>query len=154
MLYIVYLISIVLYLIYGISWDRITSFMDLTTFWFLLFPCVLILFCTGSFAAFGRAFVFAVHKREYSFLQCQESFQAVRMVMYTASVFGGICFLIGSVNSIRSMDRSVLDNIGWMLLDESVALLAVFYALLVCAVLLPVYFMLKKYLLREKHTAG
>ena len=150
MLYMVYVVSIVLYLIRGISWDRITNFMDLITFGFLLFPCMLMLFCTGSFTAFGRAFVFAVSKKEYSKSQCQESVQAVRMVMYTASVFGGICFL----NSIRSLDWSALDSIGWMLLDGSVAVLPLFYALLACAVLLPVSFRLKKYLLSEKGNAS
>lgn len=154
MLYMVYVVSIVLYLIRGISWDRITNFMDLITFGFLLFPCMLMLFCTGSFTAFGRAFVFAVSKKEYSKSQCQESVQAVRMVMYTASVFGCICFLISFINSIRSLDWSALDSIGWMLLDGSVAVLSLFYALLVCAVLLPVSFMLKKYLLSEKGNAS
>lgn len=149
MLYSVYLISFVLYLSYGIGWERMTNFIDFITVSYLIFPCILILFCTGLFPAFGRAFLFAFGRKEYSRSQCQESLQSVKMVMGTAFIFGGICFLIGRINSIRSMDWFVPDNIGWMFLDESVALLSFFYALLICAVLLPLPFMLKRHLTME-----
>lgn len=141
-------------LIQGISWDRVTNFVDPITVTFLIVPCILILFCTWSFPAFGRAFSFAFGKKEYSVSQCRESLLAVRMVMRTASVFGGTCFLTGMVNSIRSQNFSSTDSIGWICLDLSVAVLPLFYALLVCAVLLPVYFMLKKHLTSEKTGAG
>lgn len=144
MLYIIYLISMVIYLLYGIGWDRLLNFFDPVTLEFLVVPCILILFVTGSFAAFGRAFLFAFGKKEYGLSQCRESLQSVRMVMQTASMAGGICFLIGLTNGIRSLDWSELDNIGWLFLDLSVASLALFYAFLVCLILLPVYFLLKK----------
>jgi len=150
MLYIVYLVSIVLYIICGISWDRITSFVDVITLEFLVFPCVLMLFCTSSFRAFGRAFLFAVGKRDCSFQQCRESAHSVKMVMQTAAVFGAVCFLIGMVNSIRSQYWSSTDSIGWICLDSSVAILSLFYALLICMLLLPMYFMLKKHLFNQR----
>ena len=144
MLYIVYLVSMVLYLVYGISWERMFLYYDPVTLELLMIPCILILFVTGSFRAFGRAFLFAFRKREYEIFQYQESLLSVKMVMRTSSVSGVICFLIGLVNSIRSLDWSEPDNIGWLFLDLSVAVLALFYALLICLILLPVYFMLKK----------
>ena len=144
MLYVVYLVCAALYLVYGISCDRLLNFFDPITLEFLLFPCILILFVTRSFTAFGRAFLFAFGRKEYAPSQCRESLLAVRMVMCTASIFGGICFLIESVNGIRALDWSSLDSIGWLLLDLSVAALAPFYAFLICMVLLPVYFLLKK----------
>lgn len=152
MLYIVYLVSMVIYLLYGIRWDRLLNFYDPVTLEFLVFPCILILFVTGSFAAFARAFLFAFGKREYGLLQCQESFQSVRMVMHTAFVSGGVCFLIGITNAIRTADLS--ENISWLLLDLSVASLSLFYALLVFLILLPVCFLLKKHLIRGAADAG
>lgn len=144
MLYIVYLVCMVLYLIRGIGWDRVLNFFDPITLEFLVFPCILILFATRSFKAFGRAFLYAFGRREYAPSRCRESLQAVRMVMETALVFGGICFLIGSINGIRSLEWSELDSIGWLFLDLSVAELSLFYALLICMILLPVYCLLKK----------
>ena len=149
MLYVVYLVTFILYLIQGISWDRITNFVDAITVTFLVVPCLLILFCTRSFPAFGRAFLSAFGKKAESAVRCRESLQAVRMVMSTVMLFGGICFLIGMVNSIRSQDFSSVDSIGWICLDLSVAVLPLFYAMLVCAVLLPVFFMLKRQLTGE-----
>lgn len=144
MLYTVYLICVVLYLNYGIGFDRLLHFFDPITLEFLVFPCILILFATRSFTAFGRAFLFAFVRKEYTLSRHRESLQAVRMVMSTASVFGGICFLIGSVNAVRALDWSSLDSIGWLCLDLSVAALSLFYALLICLILLPVCFLLKK----------
>lgn len=148
MFYIVYLASMVVYLIYGIRWDRILNFWDPITLEFLVFPCILILFVTGSFRAFGRSFLVAFGKREYETSQYRESLLSVNMVMGAASVSGGICFLIGISNSIRSLDWSELNNIGWLFLDLSVASISLFYALLICMILLPVYFLLKKELCR------
>lgn len=148
MFYIVYLASMVVYLICGIRWDRMLNFWDPITLEFLVFPCILILFVTGSFRAFGRAFLVAFGKREYETSQYRESLLSVNMVMGAASVSGGICFLIGISNSIRSLDWSELNNIGWLFLDLSVASISLFYALLICMILLPVYFLLKKELCR------
>lgn len=149
MLYIVYLVCVVLYLICGIGWDRLLYFFDPVTVEFLVFPCILILFVTRSYKAFGRAFLYAFGRKEYAPSQCRESLHAVRMVMRTASVFGGICFLIGSINGIRSLDWSSLDSVGWLFLDLSVAALSLFYAFLICMILLPVYYLLRK---EETHT--
>lgn len=144
MLYTVYLICVVLYLNYGIGFDRLLDFFDPITLEFLVFPCILILFVTRSFTAFGRAFLFAFVRKEYTSSQHRESLLAVRMVMGTVSVFGGVCFLIGSVNAVRALDWSSLDSVGWLCLDLSVAALSLFYALLVCLILLPVCFLLRK----------
>lgn len=144
MLYIVYLVCMVLYLISGINWDRVLNFYDPITLEYVVFPCILILFVTRSFTAFGRAFLYVFGCKEYALSQYRESLRAVRMVMGTASVFGGICFLIGSVNAVRALDWSSLDSVGWLCLDLSVAALSLFYALVICMILLPVCFLLRK----------
>lgn len=105
-----------------------------------------ILFCTKSFKAFGRAFLFVVGKRGNSLAAYKESLHAVRMVMSISAVFGGLRFLIGLMNCIRSTDLSSMEGFGWVLRGASVAILSLFYPLLICVILMPVYFMLKKHI--------
>lgn len=150
MLYIVYLVSIVLYLIWGISWNRIVNYVDTITLEFVVLPCILMLFCTRSFPAFGRGFLFAFGKRDYSSRQYRESLSSVKMVMLTSVIFGSVCFVIGTINGICSLEWSSADSIGWFCLNLAVAMISLFYPLLICVILLPVYFLLKKYLTDEE----
>ncbi len=144
MLYIVYLVSIVLYFIWGISWGRMVNYVDSITFEFVVLPCILMLFCTRSFPAFGRGLLFAFGKRDHSSLQqYQESLSSVKMVMLTSVIFGCVCFVIGTINSICSLEWSSMDSIGWFCRDLAVAMISLFYPLVICIILLPVYFLLK-----------
>lgn len=147
MFYAVYLLLLFLYLAMGIGgMDRVLHFMDSTTLHFIAVPCIFLLFCTGSFRDFGRAFLFAFGRRDQEPSRYRESARSVKMVMTASLVFGAVCFLIGMVNAIRFADWSSPDCIGWLCMDLSVAVLALLYSLLICAVLLPVFFMLKRHL--------
>ena len=69
------------------------------------------------------------------------------MVMGISGLFGFLGFLIGMSASIRSMeDLSSIESLGWLTLDLSVAMISLVYPLLICIILLPVCFMLKKHL--------
>ena len=43
-------------------------------------------------------------------------------------------------------DLSSIESLGWLTLDLSVAIISLVYPLLICIILLPVCFMLKKHL--------
>lgn len=144
-------LSIVLHLISGIGFGHdFMIFYDSFTLMFVLLPCAWILFCTKSFKAFGRAFLFVVGKRGNSLAAYKESLLAVRMVMAISAVFGGLGFLIGMINCIRHTDLSSMEGFVWVLRGVSVAMLSLFYPLLICVVLMPVYFMLKKHIEEKK----
>ena len=113
MFYAVYLLFVLFYLFMGIGGaEKGINFADQTTLRFVAVPCILMLFCTKSFRAFGRAFLFAFGKRDQEISKYQESAQSVKMVMVTAHIFGTVCFLIGIINAIRFTDWSSPDCIG------------------------------------------
>lgn len=141
------MLSIVTLLISGIGFQNsLMNYFDSFTLMFVLLPCAWILFYTRSFKAFGRAFLFAVGRRGNSIAAYRESLYAVSMVMAISSVFGCLGFIIGMLNCIRSTDLSSIEGVGWVIQSTSVAMLSLFYPLLICVVLLPIYFMLKKHI--------
>lgn len=144
MFYAIYLLGIVLYLINGIGFSRCTNFVDNITLTYVLFPSILMLFCTRSWKDFGRAVLFAFGKRDLSYEQCKKSLQTMKILLCTLLLSGGICFGIGVVNSLRSVNWIQEDSVGWLLLDLSVAMLSFLYPLVLCILLLPVYLILKK----------
>ena len=157
MYYLVYLLGVAYFLANGIgSAQRYLNFADHISLAFVLGPCVLILFCTRSFCAFGRGVTHAFGKRDAPVFRLEESLHAVRMVMETAAVSGGLAFLISTVNVFRGLAPSwaEADGMVWLLLDLSVALLPLFYLLVVCMVLLPPYYMPKKRLPGRAYRTG
>lgn len=141
------ILSIILFLINGIGFQNdLMNYFDSFTLMFVLLPCVWILLYTRSFKAFGRAFLFAFGKRGNSIAAYRESLHAVRMVMAISTVFGCLGFIIGMINCICSTDFSSIEGFGWLIRCVSVAMLSLFYPLLFCVILLPIYFMLKKHI--------
>lgn len=141
------MLSIVILLISGIGFQsNFMDYFDSFTLMFVLLPCAWILFYTKSFKAFGRALLFAVGKRGNSIPAYRESLHAVSMVMAISSVFGCLGFIIGTINSSRSADISYIEGIGDLIRSLAVAMLSLFYPLLICVILLPIYFMLKKHI--------
>lgn len=149
MFYGMYLVGIIFWILRGIGggFGSLLYYMDGFTGMFILVPCVLALFCTKSFKAFGRAFLFAFGKRDCSVLSYKESLLAVEMVMRVSGLFGCLGFFIGMIASIRSIENfASIESLGWITLDLSVAVISFVYPLLIWILLLPVPFMLKKYL--------
>ncbi len=155
MLYVLYLAGILAYILSGIGWHP-TDFIDQITGIYILAPCALVLLCTKSFPAFLRSFRLALGKKDVAQEQYEESLQTVRMVMFAALLSGGLCFLIGTINSCRSLsfEQNLTDSMVWLLLDTTVAMLSLFYPLTLCLLLLPLPFLLKKRLLLLKAAAG
>lgn len=146
MYYIIYVVGIAAYLLNGIGFSNLSSFRDSITLSLVLFPSLLMLFCTKSFKTFGECFLFTFGKRNYTLLQCRRCLQSIKMVMSTSAVSGIICVMISTINLLRSPYRASgsLELLG---LDISVAVLSLFYVLIICIILLPLYFMLKQYML-------
>lgn len=147
MFYALYLVGIVIYLVRGTG-GNFSDFADQITGMYILTPCILMLFCTKSFRAFGRGVLFAFGRKEVSLVQCRESLQSVWMMILTAVVSGMLCFFIGMINSCRSLavGWSSADSV-WLLLDTAVAMLSLFYPMVVCLIFLPVFFLLKRQLI-------
>lgn len=144
MTYTIYLLGVGFLLVMGIGFHRnLMDYMDSFTLLFVLLPCVLVLFCTKSLKAFGEAFLYAFGKEGSTLISYKRNLQAVKMVIITSSVFGGLGFIIGMINSIHSLNFTSGDAFGKIIIDTAPAALSLFYPLLVCAILVPVYFIIK-----------
>lgn len=153
MFYAIYLLGIIFWILRGIGggFGNLIPFMDGFTFMFVLFPCVLLLLCTGSLKAFGRAFLFAFGRKDAPPVSYEESFLAVKMVLVISAVFGFLDFILGMSASIRSIeDFSSIDSLGWIIRDLLVSMISLLYPLLIWSILLPLCFMLRKYLHQKK----
>lgn len=143
----VFAFGIAFLLMQGIGFCRnLTNFMDGYTLGFVLIPCGLVLLCTRSLKAFGKAFLLVFGKGDVPLISYKESLLALRIVMSTSCVFGGLGFIIGMINCIRSTDFSEAYAFVWIAQGGAVAMLSIFYPLLVCVVLLPFYYMLQKHI--------
>lgn len=138
----------ILLLLNGIGFSNLPNFLGSFTLIFVLFPCFMMLFCTKSLKSFGKCFLFTFGKKNDTLLQCKKCLQSVKMVFLTSAISGTIGFFISIVNMLRSYtisnhpDPLRLVEVG--LSDLSVALLPIFDALIICFLLLPLYFMLKR----------
>ena len=139
--YLIYLAGLLICLIYGISFNRIYNFIDLISFVFVVVPCILILISTGYWKGFIKAFAYISGRKIYSKKDMKESARAVKLVCISSLIFGMLGIIISLINVLHCMDLdSGLSNIGP---DISVALVSVFYAVFINAVLVPLYFKLK-----------
>ena len=155
MYYEIYLLGIIFWILRGIGggFGNLINYMDGFTCMFVLIPCVLILFGTGSLKAFCRAFLFAFNKKEAPPVSYEESFLAVRMVLCISALFGCLGFLIGTFISIHSIeDFSTIESLGWIVRDLSVSMISLLYPLLIWSILLPLCFILRKKVLSSKIT--
>lgn len=155
MFYAIYLLGIIFWILRGGGgFGNLVNYMDGFTCLFVLVPCVLILFGTGSLKAFGRAVLFAFGKKDAPLISYEESFLAVKMVMMISAIFGLLDFLIGTFTSIRSVeDFSSIEALGWIVRDLSVTMISLLYPLLIWIILLPLCFMLKKHLRQQDRNA-
>ena len=156
MFYAIYLLGIIFWILRGVGggFGNLVNYMDGFTCLFVLVPCVLILFGTGSLKAFGRAVLFAFSKKDAPLISYEESFLAVKMVMMISAIFGLLDFLIGTFTSIRSVeDFSSIEALGWIVRDLSVTMISLLYPLLIWIILLPLCFMLKKHLRQQDRNA-
>ena len=147
MFYAIYLLTIFIYLVCasGAVTD-LAPFIDTITLTYTLFPCFLVLWCTKSLKPFGHAFLSAFGRRELTLEEARGSLLSVKMAAVTSVLFGALCFMIGTINCFRHFDLAQMEDMSRLLADVTVLTLSFFYPALVCVILLPVYFLLKKHI--------
>lgn len=123
MRYLIYLTGLTICVICGISWHNICNFMDMFSFEFVVLPCILVLLTTGYWKGFIKAFVHIFDK-----------------VCLSSLIFGGLGIMTGLINTLHSLNIEP----SFVGASVSVALIPMFYTLIINAILLPLYFELKK----------
>ena len=126
---------------YGIG-NRTWYFVDSISLEFILIPCFLTLLCTGYWRGFLKAFVYLI-KRDYCTAEMiRDSADALKLVCRSSLIWGSIGVIISTVNLMR---RHALEPEFAALCGViSVALLPLFYSLVINAVLMPLYFELNR----------
>lgn len=142
MYYIIYLIGIVLLLVKGIGTSNLAGFRDSTSLLCVVLPGLLMLFCTKSLKSFGECFLFMFGKRNYSLLQCRRCLQSIKMFILSSVISG----FIGLMISIKNI-LTLLDSFEMLGLNIGVAILTIFYVLIIVILLLPVIVMLKLHIM-------
>lgn len=113
-------------------------FVDFISMEFILIPCFLVLLCTGYWRNFIKAFVYMIKRNNCTAEMIRDSTNALKLVCRSSLIWGSIGFMISMVNLMRhhmlEFDFPALCG------DISVALLPIFYTLIINAVLMPLYF--------------
>ena len=123
MRYLIYLTGLTICVICGISWHNICNFIDMFSFEFVVLPCILVLLTTGYWKGFIKAFFYIFDK-----------------VCLSSLIFGGVGVMTGLINTLHSLNIEP----SFVGASVSVALIPMFYTLIINAILLPLYFELKK----------
>ncbi len=128
---------------YGIG-SRTWYFVDSISMEFILIPCLLVLLCTGYWRGFLKAFVYIIKRDNCTAEMIKDSANALKLVCRSSLIWGSIGFTISMVNLMRKhmLDSEFASPMLWG--DISVALLSLFYALIINAVLVPLYFELNR----------
>ncbi len=140
MRYLIYVIGMVFCMIYGISLHKICNFIDAISFGFVVVPSILALITTGYWKDFLKAFVYIFNKGRETKERVRESAKAVKLVCISSLIFGGLGVTISLINALHGLNLKA-SHVG---ADISVALISIFYALMINAILLPLYFELKR----------
>ena len=126
---------------YGIG-SKTWYFVDSISMEFILIPCLLILLCTGYWRGFLKAFVYLIKRDHCTAEMIRDSAGALKLVCRSSLIWGSIGFTISMVNLMR---RHMLNpEFAALCGDISVALLPLFYSLVINAVLMPLYFELNR----------
>ena len=126
---------------YGIG-SRASYFVDSISMEFILIPCLLTLLCTGYWRGFLKAFVYLINRNHCTAEMIRDSADALKLVCRSSLIWGSIGFTISTVNLMR---RHMLDpEFSALCGDISVALIPLFYSLVINAVLKPLYFELNR----------
>lgn len=120
---------------------NLLNFLDIPTLIWVLAVCALVLLVTRSLRSFGRGLRAAFRREVLPAAQVRESLSAWRLVSLSALLAGGLGFLTNLMSMMHSL--TFLDEVGIAL---NLACLALYYALFLDLLLLPVGVHLKRQL--------
>ncbi len=141
--FIVLILGVLFIVKYGIG-SRTWYFVDSISLEFILIPCLLSLLCTGYWRGFLKTFVYIIKRDNYTVEMIRDSSNALKLVCRSSFIWGSIGFTISMVNLMRRHMRNPKLDAPGLWGDISVALLSLFYALVINAILVPLYFELKR----------
>ncbi len=127
---------------YGIG-SKASYFVDSISMEFILIPCLLMLLCTGYWRGFLQAFAYFIRRNHCTAERLRDSANALKLVCRSSLIWGSIGFTISTVNLMRHHMPD--PKFGALCGDLSVALLPLFYSLVINAVLMPLYFELNRF---------
>ncbi len=128
---------------YGVG-SRTWYFVDPISMAFILIPSLLMLLCTGYWRGFLKAFVYIIKRDHCTAEMVRDSTNALKLVCRSNFIWGSIGFTISMVNLMRNHMIDSELAVPALLGDISVAMLTLFYALVINAVLTPLYFELNR----------
>mgnify|MGYP002508013710 FL=1 len=129
---------------YGIG-GRTWYFIDHISMEFILIPCLLVLLCTGYWRGFLRAFVCIIKRDNCTQEMIRNSADALKLVCRSSLIWGSIGFTISMVNLLRKSMPDPEFSAPELWGDISVALLPLFYGLVINALLVPLYFEINRF---------
>ena len=143
--YSIYLIALCVFLFANITFDFlgainfsfIANFLDVYTMVFMFIFCFIIL-------AFTKLF----KNSTYSFGQYKQCILSIKTTMISSLIGGGIYGIATIINMISTLSND-FSSVGIYI---ALALLPIFYSLVVCSVLLPIYILLNKEIMNYKNS--
>lgn len=121
--------------------SRIANFLDVRAFLFVLLFCLLVLLGMRAIQDFRKAISLMVRGGSASAAQYRQCARVVKAVMHTAVASGAAYAVIQAINLLQAMDLSSRSSVGPSAVS---ALLSIFYAAVICVLLIPVVLTMKK----------
>lgn len=123
----------------SINFSHISNFIDCYTIIFMFIFCFAALLFTHLLKPFANSFLFIFKNLTYSIEQYEQCILSIKVTMISSLIGGGIYGIATIMNMLSTMN-----DLTTIVICIVISLLAIFYSLVVCAILLPIYVLLKK----------
>lgn len=141
--YSIYLIALCVFLFANITFDFLgavnfsfmANFFDIYIMVFMLIFCFIILAFTQLLKPLADSFLFMFKSSTYSFGQYKQCMLSIKTTMISSLIGGGIYGIATIINMLSTLSND-FSSVGIYI---TLALLPIFYSLVVCSVLLPIY---------------
>lgn len=154
--YSIYLIALCVFLFANITFDFLgavnfsfmANFFDIYIMVFMLIFCFIILAFTQLLKPLADSFLFMFKSSTYSFGQYKQCMLSIKTTMISSLIGGGIYGIATIINMLSTLSND-FSSVGIYI---TLALLPIFYSLVVCSVLLPIYILLNKEMMNYKNS--
>lgn len=154
--YSIYLIALCVFLFANITFDFLgavnfsfmANFFDIYIMVFMLIFCFIILAFTQLLKPLADSFLFMFKSSTYSFEQYKQCMLSIKTTMISSLIGGGIYGIATIINMLSTLSND-FSSVGIYI---TLALLPIFYSLVVSSVLLPIYILLNKEMMNYKNS--